>query len=215
MIVSEIFYSLQGEGILAGLPSVFIRLAGCPIRCNWCDTRYAWDWDAGSQMDVQAIESQVKNWHARHVVITGGEPMADQDLSPRQGLAELTLLLKGLGYHVTIETAGIVFVPELACDLMSISPKPGHIQVDVIRSLCQRYQYQLKFVFGPWQVGQIRQILAQIGQIDQDRVMLMPQARTKDELLVGAIDVASACLANGWRFCQRLQVMLWEGQKGR
>ena len=111
MRVSEIFYSLQGEGMLVGTPSVFVRLAGCPFRCRWCDTAYAWDYAAGEDLDPDQIVAQVNRWSCGFVVLTGGEPMIGPDLSVRPGLADLTRRLKALGKHITIETAGACFVP--------------------------------------------------------------------------------------------------------
>jgi 7-carboxy-7-deazaguanine synthase len=115
--ISEIFHSLQGEGFLAGVPSVFVRLAGCPLQCRWCDTKYAWDASAGKDYDVAEVVEIAKKPRCRHIVITGGEPMIDSDL--------LTLVrgLKAVDKHITIETAGIAYVPDMPCDLMSISPK--------------------------------------------------------------------------------------------
>ena len=117
MRISEIFYSLQGEGILAGLPGVFVRLAGCPLRCRWCDTKYAWQSTAGTNYSIDKIIQTVGQFQSKFVVITGGEPMINPDLP------QLTKQLKAIGKHITIETAGIAFIPNLLCDLMSISPK--------------------------------------------------------------------------------------------
>ncbi len=107
MRISEIFYSLQGEGFLAGVPSVFVRLAGCPLRCRWCDTKYAWEETAGQDYSIaEIVEQAVGKWPCKFVVITGGEPMINPDL-PRIGSSEL----KAAGKHITIETAGIAFMP--------------------------------------------------------------------------------------------------------
>ena len=78
MIINEIFYSLQGEGSLAGVPSIFIRLAGCPLRCTWCDTKYAWDSSAGQEMSCEQILEAVADYPTRYVVLTGGEPMVHE-----------------------------------------------------------------------------------------------------------------------------------------
>jgi 7-carboxy-7-deazaguanine synthase len=126
MRVSEIFYSLQGEGMLVGTPSVFVRLAGCPFRCRWCDTAYAWDFAAGQELDPGQIAEQVNLWPCRFVVLTGGEPMTGPDLALRPGLVDLSHRLQTAGKHITVETSGVLFVPDLACDLMSISPKPAN-----------------------------------------------------------------------------------------
>src|SRR5580698_11608489 len=114
--IAELFYSLQGEGSLIGVPSFFIRTSGCNLRCSWCDTPYTSWQPEGSEMSLDAICAELQRHPARHVVVTGGEPM----ISPE--IVALTERLRALGLHITIETAGTVFQP-VACDLMSISPK--------------------------------------------------------------------------------------------
>ena len=102
MLISEIFHSLQGEGELTGVPSVFVRTSGCNLRCNWCDTPYA-SWNPeGVQMSVAEIVAEVTKHPARHVVLTGGEPMVAKEIH------ELAAALKQRGYHITIETAATV-----------------------------------------------------------------------------------------------------------
>ena len=114
--VSEIFYSIQGEGILVGVPSVFVRLSGCQLRCAWCDTPYT-SWNPeGKDLMLGEILGDVRRRWATHVVVTGGEPMIVEKI------VDLTHALKGLDLHITVETAGTVYQP-VVCDLMSISPK--------------------------------------------------------------------------------------------
>jgi len=114
--IAELFYSLQGEGSLVGVPSIFIRTSGCNQRCAWCDTSYT-SWNPeGAELTLDQILVQVKTHLARHAVVTGGEPMIAPDIIP------LTERLRELGLHITVETAGIVF-KLVGCDLMSISPK--------------------------------------------------------------------------------------------
>ncbi len=227
----EIFHSLQGEGMLAGVPSVFVRLAGCPLRCRWCDTTYAWDFSAGTEYEPATLVEEVRRWPCRHVVITGGEPMVGPDLRPRPELAELTRRLKALGKHVTIETAGVVLITDLACDLMSISPKldnstplPPEFAAEHERIRCdpapieafiRAYPYQIKFVIEARDdVSDVRKMLARLQDVDPDRVMLMPQARTREDLRERATLVAELCLETGFRFCQRLQTSLWGDRRG-
>ena len=106
MRIAEIFYSVQGEGGLVGVPSIFVRTSGCNLRCSWCDTPYA-SWNPeGDDLTVEEILSQADRFPAaRHVVLTGGEPM----IAP--GIVELSGRFRELGLHITIETAGTVFAP--------------------------------------------------------------------------------------------------------
>jgi 7-carboxy-7-deazaguanine synthase len=216
MIVNEIFYSLQGEGFLAGIPSVFIRLAGCPLSCSYCDTVYARDYDDGKELTTEQIITRVQAYPARHVVVTGGEPMVNAELGEREDLRELLTLLKKESKHITIETAGIKFVPGLPCDLMSISPKPpAEDSLNELRKLIQAYNYQLKFVIAnEHDLAQAEELLAELGEYDRDKVMLMPQAANRGQYLKTAPVVAELCKQAGLAFSPRLQIQLWQGKKG-
>lgn len=231
MRVTEIFYSLQGEGMLAGTPSVFVRLAGCPLRCRWCDTKYAWAFSGGTDYSLTDLVDQVGRRSCRFVVITGGEPLVGPDLSARAGLAELTHQLRALGKHETIETSGLAFVPDLACDLMSISPKLGNStpaepdlaadherarpNPEVLTALIEAYSCQLKFVVDvPEDIAEIQMLLGQLPPVPDERILLMPQATTSAELLAKAPVVAQLCRETGFRFGQRLHVLLWGNQRG-
>src|SRR4051812_17971141 len=103
MKISELFFSLQGEGKLTGVPSVFIRASGCNLRCTWCDTPYASWAPEGDALSVPQILAEVGKSPAAHVVLTGGEPMIMPDI------AELCAALKEKNYHITIETAATIF----------------------------------------------------------------------------------------------------------
>src|SRR5690348_3139656 len=103
--IAEIFYSLQGEGSLIGVPSVFVRTSGCNLRCSWCDTPYTSWHPEGAEQSLDEILGQVAAYPARYVVVTGGEPMIAPEIVP------LTERLRERGLHITIETAGTVFAP--------------------------------------------------------------------------------------------------------
>ena len=225
MKVNDFFYSLQGEGFLAGVPSFFVRLAGCPLRCKWCDTKYAWDEKDGRDYSIAEIVQSIQKDESKFVVITGGEPM----INPH--LPTLVKKLKDLGKHITIETAGIAYIPGMPCDLMSISPKlsnstpadpklaaihkDARLDLAVLRELIDNYKYQLKFVVDSQDdLSEIQQIVEEIGNVDLQKVMLMPQAVTRKELLAKSPMVAEMCKQSGFTFCQRLQVLLWNNQKG-
>jgi 7-carboxy-7-deazaguanine synthase len=227
MRVVEVFHSLQGEGTLVGMPSVFVRLAGCPLRCRWCDSAYAWNYSAGEELDPAEIVDRIGEWPCRHVVLTGGEPLMGEDLVVRLGIVGLTHCLKALGKHITIETAGTLFVPDLACDLMSISPKLGNsaslsihqiVRPDptVLSRLIATYPYQLKFVIeSPGDIDEVQGLLGSLGPIDPACVLLMPQARTRDQLLARSPMVAELCRKRGFRFCDRLHIWLWSDERER
>jgi len=227
MRVAEMFYSLQGEGTLVGVPSVFVRLAGCPLRCRWCDTAYAWDYSAGEDLDPAEIVERIGGWSCKHIVLTGGEPLMDEDFGVRPGIADLTARLRALGKHITIETAGPLVVPDLACDLISISPKlanstspathqMGYLDPAVLSRLITAYPYQLKFVIEAREdMDEVRKLLALLGPVEPDRVLLMPQARTRDQLLARSPMVAELCRKTGFRFCDRLHIWLWSDERGR
>ena len=222
MKIAELFYSIQGEGSLVGVPSVFIRTSGCNLRCAWCDTPYASWQPEGADLTLNQILDEVKAHPARHVVVTGGEPMIAPDIIP------LTERLRGLGYHITIETAGTVFQP-VACDLMSISPKLANstpngrwaaqhdrlrIQPEVLLELMGRYPYQLKFVIEePDDLVEVRALIAAL-EADRSRVILMPEGTERDRLCERAVWLAEICKQEGFRFSPRLHVELWGNRRG-
>ncbi len=226
MVINEIFYSLQGEGSLAGVPSVFVRVAGCPLRCRWCDTKYAWLESAGTEYTVDQIKTKVESYPASHLVITGAEPMTNPELP------DLLKALDSRGRHITIETSGIKFVPDLPCDLMSISPKLSNstptepdllaqhekqrFDLPALRQLMDSYKYQLKFVVDNKEdLKEITQCLEKLENTKPDKVFLMPQAVTVDEYPAKSRMVAELCKQTGFRFSPRLQVLLWNNERGR
>ena len=229
MLISEIFYSLQGEGELTGVPSVFVRTSGCNLRCNWCDTPYASWSPEGTQMSVGEILSAVRLHPARHVVLTGGEPMI------AKGIRDLAAELKRAGYHITIETAATIAPEGVACDLASLSPKLKNSgpdarldetwrkkhetlrwQPDVVRAWLDGYGYQLKFVVAqPADVDEIEAMLGQLGrEIPRAKVLLMPEGVTVEALRAKAGWLGELCKARGYRYAPRLHVELYGNKRG-
>jgi 7-carboxy-7-deazaguanine synthase len=227
MWISELFYSIQGEGILTGVPSAFVRTTGCNLRCAWCDSPYT-SWEPeGEQVALDDILARVATFRARHAVVTGGEPL----LAP-----EVEALCQGLrdaGHHVTVETAGTVFKP-VACDLVSLSPKlsnstPRHrdggrfalrhdqvrLQLDVLRAFVEGYDCQLKFVIDhPDDLGEVQALLARLPPVPPDRVLLMPQGVTREALAERSGWLAEMCKQHGYRFCPRLHIELYGNTRG-
>jgi 7-carboxy-7-deazaguanine synthase len=219
--IAEIFYSIQGEGSLVGVPSVFVRTSGCNLRCSWCDTPYTSWHPEGDDWTLERIVSAVDSYPARHVVLTGGEPMI------ARGVEDLAAALRRGGRHLTIETAGTVFAP-VPCDLMSISPKlanstPGgdwqdrheqlRIQPDVLRRLMAAYEYQLKFVIAnPEDIPELR-ALVQSLPADPARVILMPEGIHPAILRERAVWLAEICKQAGYRYSPRLHVDLYGNRR--
>lgn len=230
MKVSEIFYSIQGEGLLAGRPSVFIRLAGCPLKCTFCDTKYAWTETGATELSVEQILIKVVMFNCCNVVITGGEPMVTADAKKRQELSDLTDALVRAEFHITIETVGKWYFPKVNCDLMSISPKLSNAipkdadqaykdfakpDAAVLTQLIHNYDFQLKFVIDkPTDIDEVLDLLDEMGSVDRDNCMLMPQASTCRQLQQKGPMVADLCTKHGLVFSNRLQTILYDSKKG-
>ncbi|HWB87120.1 MAG TPA: 7-carboxy-7-deazaguanine synthase QueE [Bryobacteraceae bacterium] len=222
MKIAELFFSIQGEGSLVGMPSVFIRTSGCNLRCAWCDTPYT-SWNPeGTDLSIGEILEQVKSYPAHHAVITGGEPMIAPEIVP------LTEALRELGLHITIETAGTMVQP-VSCDLMSISPKLSNstpegswatqhnrlrIQTAKLRELMDTYEYQLKFVIAnPVDLEEVRELLS-VLDTGPEHVILMPEGVDREVLRERSVWLAEICKREGYRFSPRLHVELYGNQRG-
>ncbi len=227
MNISEIFHSIQGEGKLAGMPSVFVRTSGCNLRCIWCDTPYTSWSPEGIEMSIDSILDRVHSFDCEHVVLTGGEPMI------AVGIEDLSRELREAGFHITIETAATVW-KDVCCDLASISPKlsnstpheresgrfsetheTNRINVETIRCFMRLGAYQLKFVVdAPDDLNEIDSLLADIGSVNTSDVLLMPQGIDAVELSTKGRWVADLCKKRGYRFCPRLHISLYGNARG-
>ena len=229
MLISEIFYSLQGEGELTGVPSVFVRTSGCNLRCNWCDTPYA-SWNPeGKQMTVEEIVAEIATHPAKHAVLTGGEPM----IAP--GIHELAFQLQEAGYHITIETAATVPPRGIACDLASLSPKLAHSAPDarlddtwrkkheelrwqpgVVENWIAAGNYQLKFVVGSEaDLTEIEVMIRETGcAVPPSKILLMPEGTTVEALRAKAGWLGELCKARGYRYAPRLHIELYGNRRG-
>ncbi|WP_459193196.1 7-carboxy-7-deazaguanine synthase QueE [Halosimplex sp. J119] len=235
--INELFYSLQGEGKLAGVPTVFVRTSGCNLRCWFCDS-YHTSWEpTHTWMDVDEIVSKVTSYSAAsHVVLTGGEPMMHEDA------ATLLDRLAEAGYHTTVETNGTIY-RDAAIDLASISPKLAsstptaeadpkgdgdwaerheqrRIDVTALADLVDEYESQLKFVVtGPEDMAEIETLVEKIRAATQTTVpdsdvLLMPEGTTRDQLDESRNEVAELATAYGYRYTPRLHVDLWNDAPG-
>jgi 7-carboxy-7-deazaguanine synthase len=222
--VAETFVSLQGEGVLAGLPSVFIRTSGCNLRCRWCDTPYTSWLPEGTRRSVAELVAEAEATRLRHVVVTGGEPLLQREIGA------LTRGLRAVGLHVTVETAGTL-APEFECDLLSLSPKTANSDpqgawlarhrrqrsgLGSLRVLLERFpEHQLKFVVEDRDdVPEVLEILEMVGPVASERVLLMAEGRTAAEVAARAPTVAGLCAEHGFRYTPRLHLDLFGGGRG-
>lgn len=233
--ISETFTSIQGEGKLTGVPSHFIRVAGCNLRCTWCDTPYA-SWNPeGRPTPVDALIQGARASGARHVVLTGGEPMIFDAIEP------LAAGIRDAGLHVTVETAATVFRP-IALDLASMSPKlsnsapspddprdpqgawrhrheqrrrrPDVVAAFISHARARHADVQLKFVVAvPADLIEIEALLAEIPGWHPADILLMPEGIATPSPGSTAW-IVSECLRRGWRYCHRLHIDLFGHTRG-
>ena len=225
MKFSELFYTIQGEGQLIGVPSVFFRTSYCNLRCVWCDTPYT-SWKPENR-DITVAESvaAISQYRCKHVVITGGEPFIQT-----KELMALCSELDKRGHHITIETNATVFA-DVAAHLISMSPKLQNsnpptdnrffkrhererIRPDVIRKFLGAYPCQVKFVVeSPDDLAEIQALQMEIG-IPAETILLMPQGVTPAVLQQKQEWLVDLCKENGYRYSPRTHVDIWGNKRG-
>ena len=226
MKISEIFKSIQGEGTNAGKPSIFLRTAECNLKCTWCDTKYTWDWKnfdyskEVKEISIKEIREIIERFHLRHLVITGGEPLMQQD-----DLAELLVFLKP-EFYVEIETNGTI-LPNNALsalvDQWNVSPKTknsGNPLEMCEDNECYAFFSKQKNCYFKYVVeskDDLMEIhnLMKKHRLEKNKVLLMTQAATKGELLERESNVFLMSKENGLGFSPRMHVAKWGSQRGK
>ncbi len=225
MKICEIFKSIQGEGRLVGVVSVFVRVSACNLRCAWCDSKTSRS-GFSFQLSVDELVLKLLKYNCKCVVITGGEPMMCPEI------IMLTERLKMERFHITIETNATI-ICRVECDLVSMSPKLSHsnpeglspdevveynnkrIQIEVVNYYITSYNYQIKFVVRTLDdFHEIDTLLEQLDRYDPFNVLIMPLASTKRQLFNIQKDIISACVKKGYRYANRLQLQVWGNRKG-
>jgi len=226
MKISEIFESIQGEGTNAGKPAIFLRTAECNLKCTWCDTKYTWDWKnfdyakEVKEISIKEIRRELEQFSNRHLVITGGEPLMQQD-----DLAELLTFLKPK-FYVEIETNGTI-LPNNALstlvDQWNVSPKTSNSGnplelCDVNESYTffskQKNCYFKYVIESESDLIEISTLIEKYG-LKKDRVLLMTQASTKEEMNVREKTVFFMSKKNNLGFSPRMHVIKWGNQRGK
>ena len=226
MKISEIFKSIQGEGINAGKDVVFLRTALCNLKCSWCDTKYTWDWDnydyskEVKELSINQVKDEIEQFSIKHLVITGGEPMMQAD-----DLAELLSFLKP-DFYVEVETNGTIVPNKMLTDLVdqwNVSPKTSNSNNPL--EMCEDSECYaffsnhencfFKFVVeNKSDIDEITKLVKKYS-ISNEQVLLMPQAQTKEELATIEGSIASLANSNNLGFSSRLHVKLWGTQRGK
>lgn len=234
--------TIQGEGKLNGIPSLFVRLAGCNLQCCWkmadgsfseCDTAYAAYRISGSRKwSAEDICSTIRHntGMIRHIVITGGEPFVQE----KQLISLCDKIKRENNYHITIETNGTLFSESLAgyIDFFSISPKlasseagstrisqprinVANLQTFIRHARTNGKDFQLKFVCSCDQdIVEIKSVLTQLEGWKNEDILLMPLGGTAHDVLLNTEKTLTHCIRNGWRYCDRLHLSLFGAKQG-
>ncbi|MBI4975538.1 7-carboxy-7-deazaguanine synthase QueE [Candidatus Peregrinibacteria bacterium] len=208
MQISEIFYSIQGEGVNIGKPAIFIRLNLCDLRCVWCDSKYTWRKEFGKEMTIEKIIKEIKKYPAKHLVITGGEPLIQQK--------ELINLLKKLGdYFIEIETNGTIQPLEELTKLINqynCSPKLKNAKTKnrELKKFPAEKTYYKFVVERKKDIDEIKKIMK---TLDKEKIILMPQGTTKKNLAKTSKLLAEICKKENLRFTPRLHMEIWGNKR--
>ena len=226
MQVNEIFKSIQGEGPNFGKPAIFLRTAQCNLKCTWCDTKYTWDWKnydfqkEVKEMTIDEVKDAILDLEIKHLVITGGEPLLQQD-----DLADLLSFLKP-DFYVEVETNCTILPNKMLTDLIdqwNVSPKTKNSGNPL--ELCENNECYYFFanqencffkyvVENESDIPEIKKFVAKYN-IPDNRVQLMTQASTKEEISMKEKSISELAKLHNFSFSPRLHVAMWGSQRGK
>lgn len=209
LLISEIFHSLQGESTTVGLPTVFVRLTGCPLRCQYCDTEYAFT--GGVHMTIDQILNKVSSYGAEHVTVTGGEPLSQSHCH------ELLHRLCDAGYQVSLETSGAIDVADVDDRVMKVVDLKTPDSEEMHRNLYSNLDHldardQVKFVLcGREDYDWAKRCIDEHGISERCEVLFSPSF---EEL--NATELAEWILADKLKVRMQLQLhkILWGEEPG-
>jgi 7-carboxy-7-deazaguanine synthase len=225
--LSEIFYSLQGEGIDVGKPAVFIRTALCNLSCVWCDTKYTWDWNhfdydrEVSEMTIPEIWEQISRFDTKHCVITGGEPLIQQ-----MKLIPLLSNLKSKDYFIEVETNGTILPSDMVerfVDRWNVSPKLQNSSISkqhrevksCLEYFAKNSKAYMKFVIcNHSDVAEVKTLIGKY-KLKSQRIILMPEGNSAADIMEKSKWLAEICLENGYRLSVRLHTLVWSGTRAK
>jgi 7-carboxy-7-deazaguanine synthase len=213
--IAECFYSMQGEGVTAGLPAVFLRLQGCSVGCRWCDTKYSWDPAGGREVSLDALVQEAAAFPCRRAVITGGEPLESPLFTP------LVEALKAQGFAIEVETSGVLPPPAAPVDQWNVSvklagsgvPEARRINPEAIRAFLALGVWWKFVVVDEQDVTEVLK-LAERFTLPGERILLMPEGVRREEVLERSPWVIAECRRYGFRYSPRLHILLWGAKRG-
>lgn len=212
MILNEVFHSIQGEGLNAGTPAIFVRFGNCNLKCSWCDTKYTWHSDVIDNYEAPMREVFTKigrypNCH--HIVITGGEPMLQQD-------SIIAIRKKFPTYYIEVETNGS---QEVRChdevNLFTVSYKTSNSGNAPYELKTANNKCVYKFVVDtPRDFNEIEEIISRY-KLSRDKIFLMPQGISARELEMREPFIKEYCARTGYMFSSRLHIKRWGNVRGK
>jgi 7-carboxy-7-deazaguanine synthase len=225
--VSEVFLSVQGEGVNVGTPSVFLRTYFCNLTCTWCDTKYTWLNQDRSKagvdyqpMSVEGVICRVEDFRCKNLVLTGGEPLLHQKL-----LLPILSRLKGDGMHIEVETNGTILPSKKTFDVVdffNVSPKTSNSLVDkrlrtrrsVLEAFVESGKAWFKFVVRNQEdLSEVESLISDFS-IPGERVILMPEGTDSAVLIERSRWLIEVCKERGFRFTPRLHILLFGNRRG-
>lgn len=234
MRISEIFYSIQGEGTNIGQPAIFTRLAGCHLRCVWCDSKFTWNMKSGKEMSTTEIIQKIRKFPCTHLVITGGEPLIQQSgikdlivkLQQKKKFITNNSKLKTIQtnfknpFFIEIETSGSLspqineYIDQYNCSpkLGNSKNRPINYQLSLSKFPAEKTWY--KFVIDqPADLREVKNFIKK-HKLPQNRIILMPQGITREEIAERSIWLAKICKKENWRYSTRLHIEIWGNKRG-
>lgn len=204
MKICEIFHSIQGEGVNAGVPAVFVRFFGCNLQCKWCDTKQSWhkDYAKFEEIEINEIVEKIRSFDCKHIVFTGGEPTLFQE--------EIKGIVNGLNnYTFELETNGSFPIQDNIWQTINISPKLKNSGNDPYEIKALNFPEKTWWKFVVENENDISEILEiqKKYNISNKKILLMPQGQTKEEIEKNSPKVIELCKKYDFRFSPRLHLM--------